>query len=297
MRTVLLVIRDRPRRDRVYVRRGIVRLGFAIVAIALIGATSAQAQDWPRLNLFAGGQIADVGTEVKLNATAMVLGSEIDLERDLGFNESTGVVWLAGLLRLSRRNHVQVVWTRVDRDVIRRQLQRDIRFGQETFTASADVDAFLDTWIVGGSYRFAILATPIVELGPLIGLAAINLSTGIDVSGSMAGPGSGDGSRRTNQRDASFTAPAVYPGAFLNLRAHPRLVIRASGGYISADFGDIDGQIAQAQAAAEFMFTRLVGVGGSYSYNRLSVGVEEDNFRGDLRYSFSGPQIYAVFGF
>jgi hypothetical protein len=112
----------------------------------------------------------------------------------------------------------------------------------------------------------------------------------------VAGPGSGDASR-TNQRDASFTAPAVYPGAFLNLQAHPRLVIRASGGYISADFGDIDGQVAQAQAGAEFMFNRLVGVGGSYSYNRLSVGVEEDNFRGDLRYSFSGPQIYAVFGF
>lgn len=266
------------------------RLGFTIVAILLAGATAAQAQDWARLNLFAGGQIADVGTDIKLNASTVVLGSEIDLERDLGFNENTGVVWLAGLLRLSRRNHVQVVWTRVDRDVIQRRLQRDIRFGQETFTASAEVDAFLDTWIIGGSYRFAILATPIVELGPLVGLAAINLSTGIAVSGTGNSDISG-------QRDASFRAPAVYPGAFLNLRAHPRLVIRLSGGYISADFGDIDGQIAQAQAGAEFMFNRLVGVGGSYSYNRLSVGVEEDSFRGDLRYSFNGPQIYAVFGF
>jgi hypothetical protein len=271
-----------------------VRLGIILVVIVLVGATSAQAQGWARLNLFAGGQVADVGTDVKLNASAVVLGSEIDLERDLGFNENTGVAWLAGLLRLSRRNHVQVVWTRVDRDVIQRRLQRDIRFGQETFTTSAEVDAFLDTWIIGGSYRFAILATPIVELGPLIGLAAINLSTGINLSAPVSGSGSGDVS---DQRDASFTAPAVYPGAFLNLRAHPRLIIRVSGGYISADFGDIDGQIAQAQAGAEFMFNRLVGIGGSYSYNRLSVGVEDNNFRGDLRYSFNGPQLYVVFGF
>lgn len=272
------------------------RLGFALVAIVLAGATSAQAQDWPRLNFFAGGQIADVGTTVKLDASTVVLGAEIDLERDLGFNESAGVVWLAGLLRLSRRNHLQVVWTRVDRDVIQRRLQRDIRFGQETFTASAELDAFLDTWIIGGSYRFAIVATPIVELGPLIGLGAINLSTGIALSGSVSGPGNDDVSR-TELRDASFTAPAVYPGAFLNLRAHPRLVIRVSGGYISADFGDIDGEIAQAQAGAEFMFNRLIGVGGSYSYNRLAVGVEDDDFRGDLRYSFNGPHIYAVLGF
>jgi hypothetical protein len=170
-------------------------------------------------------------------------------------------------------------------------VERDIRFGQETFSASAEVDAFLDTWIIGGSYRFAIVASPIVELGPLVGVAAINLSTGIALSGSVSGS---DGS---TERDASLTAPAVYPGAFLNLRAHPRLIIRVSGGYISADFGDIDGQIAQAQAGAEFMFNRWVGVGGSYSYNRLSVGVEDDEFRGELRYSFNGPHVYAVLGF
>jgi len=268
------------------------RLGFALVAIILLAsATSAQAQDWPRLNLFAGGQIADIGTNVKLDVSTVVLGSEIDLERDLGFNESAGVVWLSGLLRVSRRNHLQVVWTRVDRDVIQRRLQRDIRFGQETFTASAEVDAFLDTWIIGGSYRFAIVATPTMELGPLIGLGAINLSTGIALSASVSGA---DGNI---ERDASFTAPAVYPGAFLNLRPHPRLVIRVSGGYVSADFGDIDGEIAQAQAGAEFMFTRMIGVGGSYSYNRLAVGVEDDDFRGDLHYSFNGPHIYVVLGF
>jgi hypothetical protein len=267
------------------------RLGFTIVAIVLVGATSAHAQDWARFNLFAGGQIADIGTNVTLDASTVVLGSAIDLERDLGFNENAGVVWVSGLLRISRRNHLQVVWTRVDRDVVQRRLQRDIRFGQETFTASADVNAFLDTWIIGGSYRFAIVATPIVELGPLIGLGAINLSTGIALSASVSGS---DGSI---ERDASLTAPAAYPGAFLNLRAHPRLVIRVSGGYISADFGNIDGQIAQAQAGAEFMFNRLVGVGGSYSYNRLAVGVEDDEFRGDLRYSFNGPHLYAVLGF
>jgi hypothetical protein len=45
------------------------------------------------------------------------------------------------------------------------------------------------------------------------------------------------------------------------------------------------------------MFNPWVGVGGSYSYNRLSVGVEDDAFRGELRYSFNGPHVYAVLGF
>jgi hypothetical protein len=50
---------------------------------------------------------------------------------------------------------------------------------------TADVDAFLNTWFVGGSYRFAIVATPRVEVGP-IGLAAIKLSSAIALSGSVS---------------------------------------------------------------------------------------------------------------
>jgi hypothetical protein len=268
------------------------RLGFNVAIVLLAGATTAQAQEWPRVDIFVGAQLADFGTDVRLNASTSVLGSTIDFERELGFNENAGVVWAGGVWRISRRNQIDVGWIRVDRDVSRRQLQRDIRFGQETFDVSAEVDAFLDTWFVGGSYRFALVATPVVEAGPLIGLLAINLSTGIGLSGAVGGA-----SRSTNIRKSSFTAPAVLPGAFINIRAHPRLTIRARGGYISADFGDVDGEVVQAQAGADFMFTRSIGLGGNYSFNKLSVGLEEDDFRGDVRYSFNGPQIYGVLSF
>jgi hypothetical protein len=120
----------------------------------------------------------------------------------------------------------------------------------------------------------------------------MNLSTGIGLSGS-AGAVSGS----ANRREASFTAPALLPGAFINLRAHPRLTIRARGGYISADFGDIDGEVVQALAGADFMFTPVIGIGGNYSFNRLSVRVDDDDFGGDIRYSFNGPHIYAVLSF
>ena len=78
---------------------------------------------------------------------------------------------------------------------------------------------------------------------------------------------------------------------------HPRLLIHARGGYISADFGHINGEVVQAQAGAEFMFTRSLGVGVSYSHNRLSLSVDDDDFRGNVRFSFSGPQVYAVLAF
>jgi hypothetical protein len=272
------------------------RIGFSIIAALFVSATAVEAQEWPRFTLFGGAQVADFGTAIRLDATATIRGSTIDFERDLGFNETAGVAWATGLWRISRRNQVQMFWSSVDRDAFQRQLQRNIRFGESTFDLNAEVDAFVDTWIIGGSYRFAIVATPIVELGPLIGLGAINLSTGIGLSGAVSGPDN-EVSGSTDRREASFTAPAVLPGAFINLRAHPRLTIRASGAYISADFGDFNGQLVQATAGADVMFTRWLGVGGNYSYQKLSVGLDKDRFDGDVRYSFGGPQIYAVFAF
>ena len=271
------------------------RLCFTIAVTLLIGATAAHAQEWPRFEITVGGQIADFQTDLKLDASATILGTPVDFERDIGFDESAGTVWAGAVWRLSRRNHFEFGWNRADRSVVRRQLQRDVRFGDETFQAGVDVNAFLDSWIIGGSYRFAIVSTPVMELGPLFGVLAINLSTGIDLSGFVSG--AGDEASDEIERDAAVTAPAVLPGAFVSLRAHPRLTIRARAGYISADFGNIDGQIFMAQGGADVRISRWLGVGGSYAYNRLSAGVDGNEFRGRLRYTFSGPQIYGLFAF
>ena len=96
------------------------------------------------------------------------------------------------------------MWSRVDREVTHHQLPVDIAFGDQTFDASSDVDAFFDTWFIGASYRFAIVANPVVEFGPFLGLVAMHLSTGIGVSESD----SGTGSDATEIQEASFTAPA-----------------------------------------------------------------------------------------
>jgi hypothetical protein len=265
-----------------------------VATVLLVSATAARAQGWPRVNIVGGAQVADFGTEVELHEGIGTFDSTIDFEGVLGFHETATLGWAAGIWRISRRNHVEVLWNRATRDVVRSELPDDITFGEVTFDAGTEVDAFFDTWFIGGSYRLAIVATPVVEFGPLIGLLAMSLSTGIGISESDSGTGASGG---TDRREAKFTAPAVLPGAFINLRPRPRLMLHARGGYLSADFGNINGEFVQVQAGADFMFTRLIGVGGSYSYNRVAVSVDDDDFRGDVRFSFNGPQVYAVLAF
>jgi hypothetical protein len=115
------------------------RLTIAIGAVVLASAT-AQAQEWPRVTVFGGVQIADFGTDVEVEGETDVLEETIDFEEVPGFHERASVVRAAGLWRLSRRNHVAVKWNRVDREVVHHQLPVDITFGDGMFVAN--VDAF-----------------------------------------------------------------------------------------------------------------------------------------------------------
>jgi hypothetical protein len=294
--------RDRTRvaadtRDTLKDWNGKMRIVSTLLVLLLGAAVPALAQEWPRLNVFGGAQFADFTTDVQLDASATVLGSSVDFERDLGFDNHSSMAWGGALWRISKRNQLTAGYVYVGRDVVQRQLQRSIRFGDETFDVNANVDAFINTWYLSASYRFAIVATPVVELGASIGITAINLSTGIQLSGSVSGPGGSTASANDTTQDASFTAPAPLPGAFILVRPHPRVTIRAAGGYIKADFGDLNGEMFQTFGAVDVMIIKWLGVGGAYSYNRLSVGVDDSGFNGNIRYSFGGPQVYGVLAF
>ena len=231
IRRVRVKTRDRPRvaadtRDTFTDWNGKMRIVSTLVVLLLGAAVPASAQEWPRLNVFGGAQFADFTTDVQLDASATVLGSSVDFERDLDFDNRSSMGWAGGLWRISKRNQLTVGYVYVGRDVVQRQLQRSIRFGNETFDVNANVDAFINTWYLSASYRFAIVATPVVELGASIGITAINLSTGIQLSGSVSRYRrrhclTGH-RRRCELHSAGSAARSVRPRASASPRDHPR---------------------------------------------------------------------------
>ena len=128
----------------------------------------------------------------------------------------------------------------------------------------------------------------------MIGVTVIRLKTGIDLTASVSG--SANASQDLSE-DAQFWAPALLPGGFINIRPHPRVTIRGAASYISADFGNIDGEMFEALAGVDVMVLKWLGIGGSYSYNTLSVTVDDSSYNGSIKYSFNGPLVYGVLAF
>jgi hypothetical protein len=68
--------------------------------------------------------------------------------------------------------------------------------------------------------------------------------------------------------------------------------------YFQVESGDIDGSLTDLQAGLLWQFSKRVGVGASYNRFTLDVSAhDDDSFRGELDWKYSGPQLFlrAVF--
>jgi opacity protein-like surface antigen len=102
---------------------------------------------------------------------------------------------------------------------------------------------------------------------------------------------------RTLTQDSKSTTAFPVPGVSVALHPNPRVTLNGFVRYIKATLGDTTEGSSEANAGVEVKVWRNVAAGVSYYYNHVSEERTSDQFTGRVRYTFKGPQIYAVFGF
>jgi hypothetical protein len=266
-----------------------------ILFATCISPSTAEAQDaWPSFVARTGTLIAGIGSDVRIDSSVGNTGTSIDLENQLGFASQSTTFFVDGVWRISRRNQLRVNYEGVRRDVSRAVISNPISFGDRTFTANAQVDAFLDTFYISGDYGFAFVANPQVELGVSIGLTVIKIHTGIEVSAGVSG---GTSVSRDLSDNTQFTVPVPLPGVFFSVRPHPRVTIQATTRIIKATISDITASLIEAQAGADVRLAGPLGVGGAYYFNRQIIERNGTLTDGRVEYRFNGPQAYVTLSF
>lgn len=262
----------------------------------MLGGTgaSAHAQGWPSLQFHAGGLIADITSQVRVNGSLGNINSDIDLEDDLGFDAEANTYFIDGVWRISKRNQIQVGYINIDREITHVRPARDITFRDRTFTINSEVDAFLDSWYLSADYGFAFVANPAVEFGVTIGVTLMKFETGIDLTANTGGI---EPVSRDLADNAEFAAPIPLPGLFLNVRPHPRVELNGCVRLIKASIDKLDGSSWEGQFGGDVKVWANLGVGGAYYINNSNLDRDGHLWNGGVEYDFSGPQIYVTFGF
>jgi hypothetical protein len=222
-------------------------------------------------------------------------GGEVELERDLGLDESADTFWIDGTWRFGRRHQVKLAYTWLNREVFDYTIQRDFEWGGETYSAGLNATTTTGTDILGGYYRFALVRNDRFEVGPAIGIGYIWLDARIQASGTVSGPEGNE--TRSLDESASTSSITGALGGYFSGWATERLLFQGDFLYIKVKPENEEAAVTDWRLGAYYYFVPNVGIGAQYKFYRYSYdrGIISNKLGGEVTYK--GFQIFASFRF
>jgi hypothetical protein len=216
----------------------------------------------------------------------------VSFEKDLGQNRNVNTFWVDGTWRVGRRHQIKLSYTRMSRDLAGYTLQRDFTWGGRTYTAGLTAHATNSADIVGGYYRFAIVRNDRFEIGPTLGIGHLDLTAGIQATGT--GPG---GSSRTLDRSASTGAMTGALGGYAEAWPAKKLVVQGDFLYIKVTPNNEEASVTDWRLAADYYVFRGAGLGVQYKYNKYTQarGILDSKLGGEI--TFQGVQVFLSYRF
>ena len=254
---------------------------FVMLGLASAAATNAaQAQDalpvLDKASFSVGFVIPTFDTDLQANGV-LDNGTNVDLERDLGLEQSGGVAFVRGTWRPFENHEFSLGYFSTDSDATRK-LTKDIDFEGETYPVNSTVKASFGIDAIDFSYTWWGMRKEDWALGLRLGLVDYSIDTklsleldsaGNDVGGSLSG-------------SVSPHLPAPTIGGSWRMRVSDQWRLKAEAGFFNADIDGVDGSVTYFNAGVEWFPWERWGLTANYMYQSIDVAVDKSNFNGNV---------------
>ncbi|WP_298708633.1 hypothetical protein [Chitinophaga sp.] len=220
-------------------------------------------------------------TDVQLSETEL-LGTEVNLENDLGFSEHINTFVANAQWRAGARSRFDFSYYRFHRSA-RHQLQKTIRFGENTYDVQANTDAYFNTDIFRLSYGYAIFQGAQYEVGLKAGVHVIKTEMGIALTGV--------GQEYDLKDDFDVTAPLPDVGIWGGYAITPRLSLQGEASYMSLTVDDVHGDILTGGVHVNYNIVKGLDAALGYTGSRIRMEGERDGLIGDVDWRYHGPSL------
>jgi hypothetical protein len=241
-----------------------------------------------RFKLSGGFFVPVSNTSIQVGIQGGVAGTDIDFEKDLGYN-SGQVTFLSNFQwRITRRSRISLNYYNIPRNSSH-TLNKDITFNDTTYHINSTVSSFFNTAIYQISYGYAILEKPKYELGVMIGTHLVGGKVGIsanDTGGSVSG-----------SRDFGFTAPLPDLGIWGGYAFSDRFAMNLDLDYLSLTVGDISGSIFAYNLLFMYRVVGKLDVSLGFSGLNCKVDVTKTNAEGHFKWGYNGPALGVTYSF
>ena len=272
-----------------------------LAAGALVGRAAEEAPakrflPWEKGYIKFGGYAAAFDSSVAFGINH-VAGLTLNAEELLDLDSSLTVFRAEAMYRpgKSLRHQVDFTYASYHRDG-RTTLDEDLTINGDTYPVGAKVESLFDFDIIRGTYSYAILQDERIRIALGLGVYAIPVEYGLEIT-----PLSGNRSS-VNGADTTLPLPAL---AFRSeFQLIPKLYMYATLDAMYLEISDFKGSLLDVNVGVEYRPWKYVGFGLGYSAMSVKAEAESDNsnypgadFVGSVDVRFSGLMLYGKFTF
>jgi hypothetical protein len=229
-------------------------------------------------------------TNISINGSAGNQGTEIDTKKDLGFRDADRIR-LDATWRFAPKHKVRAMFFNLAQSNTR-NIDHSITVGDTVYPINGSITAKNSISVYELAYEYSFLRRDNYEITASAGLHAIDFGFSLTGNGTVNGvPAQG----RTEA--ASVTAPLPVFGLRGLWALSPKWYIDAQAQYFALKIDNIDGRVTDVRAGLTWMFAEHWGLGAGYNQFVTKVGVEKNSFNGDLKWRYSGAQVFVTASF
>jgi hypothetical protein len=236
------------------------------------------------LSLGLGTFVVNTGTDIRVDGSGGIRGTEINLERDLGVGD-TNRFRLDGYWRFAEHHKIRVMYFDTDRTVSH-VLSRDITFQGTTYPIDAHMETRMRTSVTEVAYAYAFVHNDHWELDGTAGIHNLKFSLGLT------------GNLQNLQISKSQSASANGPLPVIGIEGIWRLVdtlyLDAQAQFFRISISPYDGRLEDYNVSLMWQPLQHVAFGAGYDQFVTRVDVSADSFNGNLRWRYSGARIFVT---
>ena len=225
-------------------------------------------------------------TQLRVDSSAGVPGTEIDAESDLGLPKKKLIGDLDILFRPAERHTIRVNYLFLPMDrTANHELQTQINFKDATYNVSDVVSSELDIHVEGLQYSYSVLKSERYELGVGLGFDLIEVSAQANVPARLA------------QQHEETSAPVPLGSLEGAWRFSSRWYAQGEWQYMRATVSHIYGSVAVWHLGALYRVNPNVTLGLGFQSYHVVVDSNKSGDTGQFGIKTAGPAISARVGF
>jgi hypothetical protein len=243
-----------------------------------------------RFTVSLGTFLLSTKTEVELNGSAGSAGTVVDLNKDLGFRDAdrfrVDADW-----RFAKRHKVRALYFSTNQSSTR-TLDRDLTVGDTVYPIDVEVTAKVSTSVMELAYEYIFAQGATYEVAGSAGIHSLKFDFTLNGTGSVNGqPG------QFRSESAAATAPLPVVGLRGLWEFAPQWYVDGLAQYFAVKFDQYDGNLTDLRIGVTRMFGRRFGLGAGFNDFTTHLGIDKKRFNGDLRWRYSGAQLFVTASF